>query len=192
MLIYGYGLPIALALDGVCTLPGGTSAQCQTTKISSDSVNVVYAPSPPGAPKPVREAMPKGAAVNLKLDEVGAFRGTLTSQHNDGFEVAVDSAYQTVLGAKLSHIAAKRGIAPSPLHLDQTGTLRKGLIVNLSQVDMLLRASIIPPMGAQIVFRGARRYAAEVTSIFKIGFMVKFCNQLPVQEFTTAIKFSDI
>jgi hypothetical protein len=209
MLIYGYGLPIALALDGVCTLPGGTSAQCQTTKISSDSVNVVYAPSPPGAPKPVREAMPKGAAVNLKLDEVGAFRGTLTSQHNDGFEVAVDSAYQTVLGAKLSHIAAKRGIAPSPLpsipietriepsskdcwFLDQTGTLRKGLIVNLSQVDMLLRASIIPPMGAQIVFRGARRYAAEVTSIFKIGFMVKFCNQLPVQEFTTAIKFSDI
>ncbi len=210
-LIYGYGLPLSLALDGVCTLPGGTSAKCQTTKISSDSVNIVYAPPPPGMPKPVREAMPKGAALNLKLDEVGALRGTLMSQHNDGFEVAVDHAYQTVLGAKLSHIAAKRGIVPPPVSvpsipietridpnskdcwfLDQTGTLRKGLIVNLSQIDMLLRASIIPPMGARIVFRGRHHYAAEVTSIFKIGFMVTFCSQLPVQEFTTAIKFSDV
>ncbi len=211
MLIYGYGLPIALTLDGVCTLPGGASAKCQTTKISSESVNIVYAPTPPGEPKPVRDAMPQGAAVNLTLDEVGALRGTLTSQHNNGFEVAVDNAYQTVLGAKLSHIAAKRGIPPQaapvpsiPIEtriepvskdcwfLDHTGTLRKGLIVNLSQIDVLLRSTIIPPMGARIVFRGPHRHAAEVTSIFKIGFMAKFCNQLPVQEFTTAIKFSDV
>lgn len=209
MLIYGYGLPIAL--DGVCTLPSGLSAKCQTTKISSDSVNVLYAPSPPGMPKPKREMMTKGASVNLRLDEVGALRGTLKAQDQEGFEVAVDHAYQTVLGAKLSHLAAKRGIkpaaapvAPIPIEtriepvskdcwfLDQTGTLRKALIVNLSQIDALLRATIIPPVGARIVFRGPRRYAAEVTSIFKIGFMVKFCDQLPVQEFTTAIKFSDV
>jgi len=208
-LIYGYGLPIAL--DAVCTLPDGFSTKCQTTKISSDSVNVVYAPTPPGMPAQRREAMPQGAAINLKLEELGALRGVLKTQDQEGFEVAVDGAYQTVLGAKLSHLAAKRGIRPSaapvpsiPIEtriepaskdcwfLDHTGTLRKGLIVNLSQIDMLLRASIIPPAGARITFRGPQRHTADVTSIFKIGFMVKFCDQLPVQEFTTAIKFSDV
>jgi hypothetical protein len=207
IMLYGYGLPIELALEGICTLPNGQSAKCKTTKISSDSVDVVYVDDVIGRP---RENMPTGTTVDLTLDEVGAFRGVLTAQNSEGFQVAVDSAYKNVLGAKLSHIAAQRGIAPpEPVEeipsntrieltykdcwfLDHTATLRRGTIVNLSQIDVLLRAPIIPPMGAQIVFRGQRRFSGEVTSIFKIGFVVKFTVPIPGREFSAALKFSDV
>jgi len=211
LLLYSYGLPIALTLDGVATLPNGISTKCHTTKISSRSVDVVYEPPMPGAPVRPLAILPKGTAVDLNLNEGGALRGVLTSQDKKGFQLSVDTAYQSELGAKIRHIVGQRGavieapVLPSipietriePTHkdcwfLDQTNTLRKGTIVNVSQIDALLRASIIPPLGAKIIFRGPRRYEAEVSNIFKIGFMVKFGTQLPVQDFNIALKFADL
>ncbi|WP_020175048.1 hypothetical protein [Methyloferula stellata] len=209
LLLYGYGLPIDVALGGVCRLPDGQSTKCKTKRISSESVDLVYDAAPFGSPNNPNDKTHMGSAVQLSLAGVGVVGGIITSQDLDGFRVAVDGNCQSALSAKLADIAAARGIrhevkiaaGPSVIRVepkhkncafdDQRGILRKGTIVNVSQIDALIKTSIIPPKPTVIIFRGTRRYAAEVTSTFAIGFMAEFCSPIPTCEFSDDIKFSD-
>jgi hypothetical protein len=212
LLVYNYGRPMDLSVGSTFTLPDGQSATCKTKTVSSESIDFVYnaaSPEAPGTPRPVLSV---GSAVSLDLDEVGACKGVLTSQSEDGFQVAVNKDSRGLVSTKLAHIAVKRGIGVDSISAvrtgvtriepdnkncaftDHTGTLRKGMIVNLSQFDALIRAAatIIPPMGSRIVLRGPVWHGADVISTFEIGFMVKFCLPIPEDKFSTALVFSDM
>lgn len=209
LLLYSYGLPVETALSGVCTLPGGRSTKVATRKISTESVDLVYEDSPFHLRSRPHDKIKIGSPVQLDIEEIGAVGGVMASQKNNGFQVAVDSSHRTMLSGKLAAIAAKNGIMPKASFAagpsvtriepknkkckfeDHHGELRNGTIVNLSQSDALIRASIIPPIPAIIVFRGPRRYAAEVTSTFEIGFVVHFCSPIPDIEFSPDMIFSD-
>ena len=212
LLIYNYGRPMDLAVGSKLTLPDGQSATCETRKVSSDSIDFVYNASAskdlPDAPRP---AMSVGSSVSLDVDEVGALKGVLTSQTENGFQVAVNKDNRAMVGTRLAHIAVNRGIGidstsavrtnvqqiePTDKNCsftDHTGSLRSGMIVNLSQFDALIRVSstIIPPMGSRIVLRGPVWHGADVINAFEIGFMVKFCLPIPTDQFSRAIRFTD-
>ncbi len=212
LLVYNYGRPMDLAVGSKLTLPDGQSATCKTRKVSSESIDFVYnAPTSEGEPNPSRPALSVGSSVSLDVDEVGALKGVLTSQTKDGFQVAVNKDSRAMVGTKLAHIAVKRGIGVDSTSAvktgvariepvdkncnftDNTGSLRNGMIVNLSQFDALIRVSstIIPPIGSRIVLRGPIWHGADVINAFEIGFMVKFCLPIPADQFSTAIRFTD-
>ena len=69
--------------------------------------------------------------------------------------------------------------------------MRKGWLINISQADALIKAAIVPPIGATISFGGPASYTAEVTRVFEIGFAVKFSPPIPEAEFSAAIKLTD-
>jgi len=207
MLLYGYGLPMKAAVSGISKLANGQTAHCTTKKISSESVDLIFKSPTPEASKLASDKSQVGSAISLDLEEIGAFNGIISSQSKDGFQVAVDSIYKAKLSSKLTDMASKRGIkhdvsiATGPgitrielkdkkcSYKDGAGVLRKGRIVNLSQVDALIGAQVIPTIPAIIIFEGARRYAAEVTSTVAIGFMVKFSIPIPATEFSEDLKF---
>jgi hypothetical protein len=212
LLLYNYGRPMDLAVGSKLTLPDGQSTTCQTSKLSSESINFIYNSPPPGdSPAAPRPAMRLGSSVSLNVDQVGALKGVLTSQNKDGFQVAVDKGNRSMVSTKLAHIAVKRGIGVDSISAvktgvkrieptnkncsftDHTAALRKGMIVNLSQFDALIRVSpaIMPPMGSRIVLRGPAWHGADVISTFEIGFMVKFCLPIPDDQFSPALKFTD-
>jgi hypothetical protein len=205
IMLYSYGLPIDAAVRSVCTQPNGTSFNCETKRISSETVDFAYRSS-------IDAQYAKtdvGSSVQCDLDKVGAFKGVIASQNRDGFQVAVDPSSKSLLSAKLAEFAIDRGIkhdvsiAAGPqvtrvepknsacCFTDHQGVLRNGQIVNLSQVDLLVRTRFIPPIPALIVFQGPRRYSAEVTSVFVIGFMARFCNPIAEKDFTSNIRFTD-
>ena len=72
---------------------------------------------------------------------------------------------------------------------DETGTLRKGVVVNLSQIDVLIKTSHVPCLTSRIIFSGSPRRVAEVTRTFEIGFVAKFCIPIPHGEFSAGIQF---
>ncbi len=209
--LYHYGLPIEVELPGLCTLPNGRSTACKTKKISSESVDFIYEGGIGRNPLKAAEEMPTGSTMHVDVDQVGKFRGSLTSQSADGFRIAVDSDCKDMLSNKLAHLAAAirntnfnempQTAKPSVTRLepdvkscrftDHTGASRKGTIINVSQIDALIKSPIVPPVAAHIVFGGVRHYAAEVTRAFEIGFAVKFCPPIPDEEFSAAIKFLD-
>ncbi|MGB8278043.1 MAG: hypothetical protein WCF20_08980 [Methylovirgula sp.] len=209
--LYHYGLPIEIELRGLCTLPNGRSTACKTKKISSESADFIYDLANGGYRFKLPDEMPAGSPMHLDLDRLGEFHGALTSQNSAGFKIAVDGDCKDMLSNRLALLAAAiRGTSlddasvaakPSVTRLepdskscrftDHTGTLRKGWVINVSQIDALIKAPIVPPVGAHIVFSGPRRYAAEVTRAFEIGFAVKFCDPIPAEEFSAAIKFLD-
>jgi len=209
MLLYGYGLPIETAIDGVCKIGNGQSAQCTTKSISSESVDLIYKKSSLGTSKPIYNKSHVGSTIALDLEEIGTFEGVITSQNKDGFQVAVDSSCQSQLGTRLADMADRRGIkhnvsiaaGPGVTRVEPTnkncsfkdpaGILRKGIMVNLSQTDVLIRTTNIPSTPSIISFKGPRTYAAEVTSTFAIGFVAKFCNPIPASEFSKDIQFVD-
>ncbi len=209
MIMYGYGLPLDAVLEGVCTLPSGVPAKCKTSRISSETVDVELDLNPLTAWFMPRERLPDRANVHLKLKEVGAVSGAVTSQNRAGFRVSVDNAQRSELGAKLVAFAAKRGIgSKSPIgygsihrlelhnkscnYIDHTNTLRRGAIVSLSRTDVLIRATIIPPIRANISFRGPRRPAAEVVNTYEIGFVAKFVTEISKEEFSAELRLSDL
>ena len=148
--------------------------------------------------------------MHLDLDQIGAFRGVLAAQNPEGFQIAVDHDCKSMVGTKLADLASARGISfdetakhereritriepdnKSCTFTDHKGALRKGKLVNMSRVDALIKAAILPPVATHIVFGGPRQYLAEVTRTFEIGFAIKFCPPIPSEEFSAAIKFSD-
>lgn len=209
--LYHYGLAIEIELAGLCTLPNGRSTACKTRKISSESVDLIYDVGIGAYRFKLPDEMPAGSPMHLDLDRIGKFRGALTAQNSEGFKIAVDGDCKDMLSNRLALLAeairstslddASVAAKPSVTRLepdskscrftDHTGALRKGSVINVSQVDALIKASIVPPVAARIVFSGPRRYAAEVTRAFEIGFAVKFCDPIPTEEFSAAIKFLD-
>jgi ribosomal protein S8E len=209
--LYDHRLPIDIELPGRCTMPNGRTSTCKTKTISSEAVELVYDLKIAGYPFKAPEEIPAGSTIHLDLEQIGNFHGMLTSQNLEGFKLAVDVNCKGMLIAKLSRMAAAirnnrqdhealvaktsiMRIEPSTKNCsftDHTGTLRKGKIINVSQVDALIKAPVIPPIATHIVFAGPRAYVAEVTRTFEIGFAVKFCTPIPPDEFSDAIKFVD-
>lgn len=208
--LYHYGLPIEIELPGLCMLPNGRSGACKTRKISSDLVDLSYE----GAVSAYRFKLPgdllAGAPMRLDLERIGEFHGALKSQTHDGFQLAVDAECKHLLSNRLAILAStirKAGLddatvgKPSVTRLepdmkncrftDQVGVARKGTIINVSQVDALIKAPVVPPVGAHIVFSGPGRYAAEVTRVFEIGFAVSFSPPIPNGQFSAAIRLID-
>jgi hypothetical protein len=194
---------------GISKLSNGQSLPCATKSISSESVDLIYKKPALGTLKPTYNKSHLGSAVALDLEEIGAFKGVITSQSKSGFQVAVDDGYRNSLSSKLAHLADKRGIkhdvsiasGPGITRIepaqkecsfkDPEGILRSGIIVNLSQADVLVRAAHIPSVPSIISFKGPRLYAAEVTNVFAIGFLAKFCIPIPAPEFSKDIQFVD-
>ncbi len=206
MALYDYRPLIETELQGTCVTSQGSPANCKTTMISSEAVDLVYDVRP-GDPSTKRsDELRMGSAVNLDLDQIGVFRGVVASKKPEGFRVAVDDKCQSMVRDKLTHMAAEHAVSlddPAAQSgariepkirkcsfLDHTGTLRQGTIVNFSQVDALIRSRIIPPLKSRIVLRGARRHLAEVTQTFEMGFVVRFCAVIRPEEFSVALKFS--
>lgn len=208
---YDHRLPIDIELPGRCMMPNGRSSTCKTRKISSESVDLVYDLKTAGYPIRPPEEIPAGSTIHLDLDRIGNLHGLLTAQNLAGFELAVDVNCKGMLISKLAHmrtpirnrggdtsaVATRTSITRIEPDLktcsftDSTGTLLKGKIINLSHIDALIKAPIIPPVGTHIVFSGPQRYMAEVTRSFEIGFAVKFRTAIPAEKFSAAIKFLD-
>jgi len=209
--LYDHRLPIDVELPGRCTMPNGRSTTCKTKTISSESVELVYDLQTAGYPIKPPEEIPPGSTIHLDVDQIGNFHGTVTSQNSEGFQLAVDVNCKGMLISKLSRIAASmrgsRFVTPAATahtnitrieptiktcsFTDNTGTVRRGKIINISQIDALIKAPVIPPVGSQIVFSGRPTHAAEVTRSFEIGFAVKFCPPIPVEQFSAAIRLLD-
>lgn len=211
LILYGYGLPMALSVKGKCTTRDGRSAACETRKVSSEAVDFVYDNPPSNAPADLRTRIPKGSRVAVDLDEIGAFGGVVKSQTSDGFQLVVNKECRSALSTKLAQIAVKHGIGveagarmrtdavriePKNKNCDFTdyvGTLRRGRIVNLSRFDALIRtaASITPPRGTGIVLRGSGWLGADVIISYEIGFVAKFCIPIREDHFSAALAFID-
>jgi hypothetical protein len=210
MALYDYRPLIQTELRGTFTPPNGGSTNCKTTMISSEEVNLVYDEQTPSSPAKRSDEIRAGSAVHLDLDQIGAFHGVVASKKSEGFQVTVDEKCKPMVRNKLAYMAAEHAVSledgsaaakssitriepniRSCSFLDHTRTLRQGTIVNVSQVDALTRARIIPPLKSRIVLRGSRRHLAGVTRTFEMRFAVKFCAVIRPEEFSAAIKFSD-
>jgi hypothetical protein len=208
MSLYDHRMPIAVELPGRCTMPNGRSTTCKTTRISSESVDLVYDLKTVGYPMRHPQELPLGATIHLDLDQIGNFHGAVTGQNADGFQLAVDVDCKGKLIPKLARVAAaiaamnsveSAAIAKSAIvriepivqgcsFTDHSGALRRGKIINISRIDALVKAALIPPIASHIVFGGIEPYEAEVTRTFEIGFMVQFCAPIPETRFSRSIK----
>lgn len=207
---HDHRLPIDIELAGRCTLPNGRSTTCKTTRISSESVDLVYDLKTASYPMRGRVELPTGSTVYLDLDQVGNFHGSVTAQNADGFQLAVDVDCKGMLIPKLARLAA--AIARNPeepaiieksvivriepvvrgcSYRDDSGLIRKGKIINISRFDALIKAPIIPPVASQIVFGGIEPYTGEITRTFEIGFAVDFRPPIPETQFSASIKLLD-
>jgi hypothetical protein len=209
--LYHYGLPIEIELPGLCSLPNGRTAACMTTKISSDAVTFVYDDATPGYRFKLPQDLPVGTPMHLDLERIGEFHGALASQSVHGFKIAVAGDCKEILSNRLAVLAAairNAGVDEAPImsktpvirlepdvkncrFTDASGVPRKGWIINVSRRDALIKAPVVPPVNARIVFAGRGHYEAEVNRAFEIGFAVNFLEPIPESEFSAAIKFLD-
>jgi hypothetical protein len=209
--LYDHRLPIDVELPARCMMPSGRSTTCKTRKISSESVDLVYDLQTAGYPIRYPEEIPIGSTIHLDVDRIGNFHGAVTSQNTEGFQLSVDMACKGMLITKLTQVAAairrttfeeppatarKNVTRIEPLikncsYTDDMGQARKGKIINISVYDALIKAAVVPPVGAHIVFAGRHSRIAEVMRTFEIGFAVQFATPIPDVEFSPAIKFLD-
>lgn len=207
---HDHRLPIDIELAGRCTLPNGRSTTCKTTRISSESVHLVYDLKTASYPLRGRDELPVGSTVYLDLDQLGNFHGSVTAQNMDGFQLAVGVDCKGMLIPKLARIAAAiaknvdestaieksvivriEPIVRACSYRDESGVVQKGKIINISHIDALIKAPVIPPIASHIVFGGIEPYAAEVTRTFEIGFAVQFRPPIPETRFSASIKLLD-
>ena len=209
--LYDHRLPIEIELPGRATMPNGRSTTCKTKRISSESVELVYDLQTAGFPIRLPEEIPSGSTVHLDVQRIGNFHGVVTSQSSEGFQLAVDVECKGMLITKLAQVAAairNTTFDETPLNArrnitrveptfkacsftDDTGHVRKGKIINISPFDALIKAPFIPPISTHIVFGGRQSRVAEVIRTFEIGFAVQFCEPIPENEFSAAMKFID-
>jgi len=207
LLMYGHGLPLHVVLEGLCTFGKTEPAKCKTRRVSSEAVDIQLELNPLSSWFKPRVKLPDGTNVRLKLKEIGAFNGSVVSQNKAGYRVSVDQAYRRELGEQLVELAVKQGFGSKspiggvariePLYkncnfIDHTNTLRRGSIVSLSQTDVILRAAIIPPLQANITFRGPRGLKAKVIERYEIGFLAQFSQEIPRDAFSEKFRLSDI
>lgn len=201
MALYDYRPFIDVELRGTVAI-NGNAAKCKATSISPDVVNLVF-DTTTGAAAPK-----KGGKVHLNLDKIGPFHGTVASQKAEALRVDVDRDCKPMLKSKLSRMVAEHAVdvheGRQPVgamkiepaikacnFIDHTGTMRRGVVVNVSQTDALIKARIIPPVASRITFRGSIRRLADVTRIFEMGFTARFCNLIPAEELTSDLKLTD-
>lgn len=201
MALYDYRPFIDVELRGTAAI-NGNAANVKATSISPDVVNLVFDPSDNPAPAK------KGGKVQLNLDKIGPFRGTIASQKAEAVRVDVDRDCKPMLKNKLSRMVAElavdvhdgrqsvNAIKIEPAikacsFFDHTGTMRRGVVVNISQTDALIKARIIPPLASRITFRGSIKRFADVTRTFEMGFAARFCNLIPAEEMTPDLKLTD-
>jgi hypothetical protein len=209
--LYDHRLPIDVELPGRCTMPNGRSTTCKTRRISSESVDLVYDLKTASYPIRHPEDMPAGSTVHLDVDQIGNFHGVVTAQSADGFQLAVDVDCKGMLIPKLARVAAaiRANSLEEPVstakptvmrieptiqacsYIDGFGVPRRGKIINISRIDALIKAPVVPPIASHIIFGGDESYMAEVTRTFEIGFAVRFCTPIPEAAFSSSIKLLD-
>jgi hypothetical protein len=205
LLLYHYGLPIEIVLETGCKLPNGLAVKCKTKSISSEIVDLLYTDPKSGN----LDKNDVGLTLHVDVREVGPVKGVVAAQNMDGFQINVDEESRTSLGDRLANLTSSLGVrhdvtiaaGPEIQRLepensnccfeDDKGRMRNGRIVNLSQIDALIRAKFIPRKSSIIFFKGPCRYLAEVTSVFAIGFMAQFATPIRNKDFSTQIKFTD-
>jgi len=203
-LLYDYGMPVDIALDAFAKTSDGKDLNCKTGRVTAEHIDFIYSKPTSSADRPQL-----GAAINVTLERVGEVSGKVSSRSEKGFQLAVDEKSRSLIRERLPQAAAERGLSADltlaggadiqrielrnkECHfIGPHGRRMKGKIVNISQVDALIQASIIPPAHSIIKFEGTRKYAAEVTNAFAIGFICKFSWRIPDAEFTPDMKFSD-
>ncbi|MGP8231957.1 MAG: hypothetical protein ACLQL2_04740 [Methylovirgula sp.] len=200
MALYDYRPLVDVQLPGTFSRPNGPALKCKTTKIGTDTVDLVYdtkVSQSAAAAHQQSQELSEGTDVQLHLEKIGEVGGVVTAKKPEGFQVTLDSQYRPAMQDKIVHMAAEHAVAvdhgataQSPItkiepsikkcsFLDHTGTLRDGTIVRISSLDALIRARIIPPVKSRIVLRQTRQHPAEVTQAFEIAFAVKFLTPDP-------------
>jgi len=203
-LLYNYGMPVDITLDALTKTSSGKALNCKTGHIAAEHIDFVYSKPPSSADRPQINS-----SMNVTLDRIGEVSGKVSSCFEKGFQLAVDEKSQSLIREKLPQAAAERGLsadltlasggdiqrielADKDCHfIGPDGRRKKGRIVNISQVDALIQASIVPPVHSIIKFEGPRKYASEVTNAFTLGFICKFSWRIPDVEFTQKLKFSN-
>lgn len=187
----------------MCRLPGLKNLKCTSKAISPALATFVCETSEVDA-APNRPLT--GTEARLDLDRISPVHGLVTSQRAEEFSVAVDESCKETLRLRLSQIAKEANIifadAPKAINatriepetrncafVDGTGALRKGKIVNLSQIDVLIRTAIIPARDSRIIFQGSHHRLARVVRSFEIGFAAHFYTPIPESKFSSAISF---
>jgi hypothetical protein len=198
------GLAIELELEAIFASPGGQSVKCKTKSISPEVVDVVY-----DANDKVRsDETLAGASIQMDINALGSIRGLITSETREGFSTRVDDDFKPMLKRKLHHFLKDTGLpadedrilgtsriariepnVKSCTFADEQGILRKGMVVNVSRVDALIRATHVPRLASKVIFSGSPKRAAEIARTFEIGFVAKFCVPIPDGEFSEAIQF---
>jgi hypothetical protein len=197
--LYDYRPSINAQLPATCESATGAPLNCKTTKIATDTVQLVYATKAGQSTETLRkmaEGLPEGSGVRLHVEDLGSLAGVIAAKKPEGFRVQIDREYQTTIRNSIAHLAAKHAIAVDrgagasskistvepPIKrcqfLDHTGTLREGTLVNISDYDALIRARIIPPEHSRIILRGTIQRAADVVRVFEIAFALKFLTPL--------------
>ncbi len=142
---------------------------------------------------------------HLDLDRIGSVHGLVTSQHAEEFSIAANESCKYTLHHWLSQIAKKANVAfddtPTALNLariepkikncaflDNTGTLHKGQIVNLSQIDILIRTAIIPERESNYF---PRCPSPPREGLIRNRLRANFYAPIAESEFSSAISFID-
>jgi hypothetical protein len=208
--LYDYGPSITVELPAKCTAPNGRSIAAKTRRIGTNAVQFAYDGESIGNSAKRCDDLALTTPLQFDLDQFGGFDGALSAKSQDGFEIAVDDRCKYMLSPKIAAFARRHGINFDEIigaagkritriepdnkkcsFTDDLGTVRRGRIINLSPVDALITAVMLPLVSSQIVFGGPNRYLAEVLRTFDIGFAAKFCPPIPSEEFSAAIRLFD-
>lgn len=198
---------LALEVEGTCRMPGLDALRCRSRSISPAAAVFAY-DLDHAHPARASGASLTGRKTDLHLDRVGSISGLVTAQDLAEFSVAIDETCRESLRGRLSRIAKDANIpfdeTPNRLDItriepdkkncafsDETGAVRKGKIVNFSQIDILIRTAIIPARNSHVIFRDPQRRLAKVTRSFETGFAANFCMPIPAHTFSAALKFID-
>jgi len=199
LLIYGYGLPISLALEAAAKIGDRDAIACKTNTISTKRIDFAFTGDAP-APENALLGVPSA----VRIEDLGEVTGYVAAASEAGFQLTVAEDNRSTLAERLAHAAVRRGlnsnislIGGDRLELKNKtcefigpdGRPKNGRVLSLSQEDALIQAISPPKAPAIVVFRGTKQYAAEVTSSFVLGFIVKFSWRIPDHAFSEDIRF---
>jgi len=199
-LLYNYGLPVDLTMNAAAKV-GGSAIPCKTSRISTERIDLSFTDNE----KPPKNSL-TGSSGALRIEEIGEVSGRIAAESATGFQFAVDENNRSSLAEKLATIAMGRGLNPKVSIASGTrlelknknceftgpdGRARKGRILNLSQADALIQTASPPKVPAIIVFRGNKKYAAEITNSFVLGFVARFSWPISDEDFSENMRFDN-
>ena len=188
---YDVWVPLDLQVVGTCDLPEMDRLECKSKSISPAAATFTYDPGKANASARPIERDITGLKAQFHLEQIGSVDGLVTSHDAAEFSVAIDETHREPLRRRLSRIAKDADIpfndTPTKLSVkriepetkncifsDGAGTKRKGKIVNLSPIDILIRTAIIPARDSKIIFSGRPHRLAKVIRSFETGFAASF------------------